>query len=70
MSPRTWEEAQVEAERNEVDLATWRRIGPALDLVVGAALAGQGDAADPDLIALQHTLAGLLRSPANTQLSV
>ena len=52
------------------ELAAWREIGPDLDLVVSAFLADQGDRASPELIALQHRLAALLRLPANTSFPV
>lgn len=52
------------------ELAAWRELGPDLDLIVCAFVADQGDRASPELIALQHRLAALLRLPANTSFPV
>lgn len=52
------------------ELAAWRVLGGDLNQVLCANLAAHGDHASPELVALQHRLAGLLRLPANTSFSV
>jgi hypothetical protein len=49
-----------------MELRAWRLFGADVMPFLEAALAAQGDAPDSRLLSLQHSLADLLRSPANT----
>ncbi len=42
------------------ELIAWREIGPALGHVLDRVLAAQGDAAEPELVRLQHELTDVL----------
>lgn len=48
------------ASRDAMDLARYRQLAPAINQVLCAELALQGDHADRDLIQLQHAFAALL----------
>ena len=48
-----------------MELRAWRLFGADVMPLLEAALAAQGDAPDARLLSLQHSLADLLRSPAN-----
>lgn len=47
------------------ELADWRAVGRAANAVLTRVLAAQGDAAEPEIVALQHEIAFLLCSAAN-----
>lgn len=47
-----------------LELRCWRFAGRDLEAFLARVLAAQGDAAEPELIQLQHTLADLLRPAA------
>lgn len=51
---------------DRVELRAWRLFGADVMPFLEAALAAQGDAPDGQLLSLQHSLAELLRSPANS----
>ncbi len=53
------------ARRERMELRAWRLFGAELMPILEESLAAQGDAPDARILSLQHSLAELLRSPAN-----
>lgn len=53
------------ARMERAELRAWRLFGADVMPLLEEALAAQGDAPDARVLSLQHSLAGLLRSPAN-----